>query len=163
MWRRRYPHVLAGRIAAVPFTLAGIAAGWVAGALVPGSPPPYICAVLWAAFCGAVALLVFAAESAPRPPSVLQATIADGLVTGVIASGSSMLIQILAAGGGGAGPSPGASIGVIAAAAGIGALGGSAVGGIIFIAAGSDRMQRDSGRIPRVKRARKSANRKRRK
>lgn len=163
MWRRRYPHVLAGRIAAIPFTLAGLAAGWIAAIVIPGSPPPYVCAILWAAFAGAVALLVFSSESAPRPPSVVQASIADGLVTGAIASGSSALVQILASGGAGSAPSPGASVGAIAAAAGVGALAGSVVGAGVYLVGGQELLKRDSGRIARAKRGRKGGSRQRRK
>src|SRR5438105_2306510 len=125
MIRRRYPHLAAGRLAALPFAVAGFAGGWVAGALIPRFPSAPFGAAALAVIGGLTAYLMYASEGPPRPASVRQASAADGIVTGILTGALGMVLLVLVAGtaGGtsGNGLGPVGVVETVAAGIGVGA------------------------------------------
>lgn len=164
--RVRYPYPAAGRVAAPPFAVVGFVAGALASRWIAGSPPFLINGVLWAIGVAIAAYLVYSSEGAPRPASVLQASSADGVVAGVVASTALALLDIvLASGAGGSGSSAAPSGLGIAVTLVVAGVAGGVAGGLIGLPIaklGGTRLirPRSGGRKSKSKRA--GRNRKRR-
>lgn len=145
MWNRRYPHVSAGKLASLPFGATALLGGWIVADLIPKAPPAVFSAILWAVMGAGVAYLVFAAEGVTRPPSLMQASIADGLVAGIITASFGTAIVAFAAGGaGGAGQtvSGWGIVGAIAIGLGVGAAIGALLGTAVALIGSQDALAR---------------------
>ena len=147
MWNRRYPYRDVGRAAARLFGIAGAVGGVAAAALVAGAPPLLLNAAFWAFLGVAAGYVVFSSEGPrERPASVVQASVADGLVAGVIAAASGALLDVLVAGG--AGSTTGSQVsflsalGALGAGAGAGAVAGSLLGLVLYRILGADALER---------------------
>lgn len=160
MRMRRYPHADAGRYVAPLFGGAGVIGGWLASVLMRGAPSPLLNAVLWAAISALTAFLVYASEAPrARPESWVQATAADGVVAGIIATVSSAFIDLILAAG--AGTTSGAVVDVrsfivtLLVSAGVGGVGGALIGLLAALLAGRELLQRDPPEIRTRRRARR--------
>lgn len=91
----------AGRLALTPFAATALLSGWIVANLVPHSPPQVFSAILWGVVGGGVSYLVFSSEGATRPVSMMQASVADGVVAGIITATFGTVIVVLAASGAG--------------------------------------------------------------
>lgn len=157
---RTYRHGKAGAVAAPVFAVAGAAVGWVVGASFRGAPQPAVSALLWAVVSGLVAFLVFATEGPRRPPSVTQAAVADGVVAGILAGVLGGVLTALTISAAGSSSSSGFSLpGLLLAVAGgtvLGAAAGAALGWVVLLLGGEERLARPSGSRPAgAKRAQK--------
>lgn len=95
MWRRRYPHSEAGRLAAITFAITGAVVGAAVG-LGPGAAVgPVATGALCAALSALVSFLVFSSEAPQRPQPVRQGSAADGVVSGILASFVASLVIVL--------------------------------------------------------------------
>lgn len=97
----RYPYPAAGRRAALPFALLGAAGGVVLSSRISSAPPLLLNAILWAVLFGFASYIVFASQGPNRPPSILQAAAADGVVAALVALLPTLFVDLLAAGGAG--------------------------------------------------------------
>jgi hypothetical protein len=153
-------HASAGRVAAPLFAIAGAAGGIAATRAITGSPPLVVNALIWAVIAALVAYMVFASEGPQqRPASIVQAAVADGVVTGMIAGALGAIVDILAANGAGSSNSKltlGAFVLAFAGGLALGGVVGAPVGWVALLAGGRERFER-AGRQGRKAKARPSA------
>lgn len=159
MLNRRYSHQEAARVAAPFICLLGVVGGIVATRVIPGSPPTIVNAILWGLAGGFTGYLVFASEGPQqRPASIVQASIADGVVAGTLTALTGTLIDVIGASGAGSSSSGTLSLGrgvlSLGLAAACGALFGGAMGAVALSVGGRERFTRTP-----VKSAKKSRSR----
>jgi hypothetical protein len=165
VFARRYPHFEVGRVVSPLFAVVGAFGGIIAGVWMPGAPPPVINAVLWAVIGAMTSFLVFSSEGPrARPASLVQAAVADGVVTGIIATVSAALLDLLAAAGAGttAGGvvTAGSFVQTVLIAGAAGLVGGALSGFVAVPVAGRERLAQRF-LVPRAKRRSRKKNRKR--
>jgi hypothetical protein len=146
---RRYSHQRAARIASPLIALSSAAGGAIAARAIPGSPALIVNVVLWGVIGGFAGYIVFASEGPqPRPSSITQAAVADGVVAGIITALSGGLIDVISASGAGSSIHGSLTLGgaVLAVVfAGIfGALVGGAAGAVALAIGGQERFERIS-------------------
>src|SRR5947209_5316944 len=144
---RRYSHQAAARVASPTVAVVGVAGGFVAALAIPGSPPPIFNALLWGLIGAATGFLVFASEGPQqRPASVFQASIADGVVAGILTALSGGLVDVISASGAGSSSGGALSLGgaVLALALAIvfGAFAGAGAGVVALAVGGHERFTR---------------------
>jgi hypothetical protein len=161
MLQQRYPYRSVGVIAGVVVGVFSAAYGWLLASHVPGNPSPVVTAVIAAAFGVAAGFIVFSSEAERRPPSLWQAALADGIISGMIAWASAALLISLFSGGAGSGsgPSGGSVLRITAASAGLGVIGGGVAGMVTWLIAGEARLK---SRVPPPPSPRKRPNKGRR-
>lgn len=130
-------------MAAPIFGAAGLVLGFVLSHTVGGYPPLDV--ILAAVIAGPAAYLVFASQSRQRPPSVVQASIADGVVTGLVAGIPLAVAISLVAHGAGASVSShivGDTVTAAALTAVAAGAGGGICGYLVLLAGGRGRLER---------------------
>jgi hypothetical protein len=149
--KRRYPFADVGRLAGAELAVAGALAGIITGLLSEGGSAVVSYAILFGAVAGLISLLVFSSQGPQRPASVVQASAADGLVSGVLTGFFCALFVAIAASGHTRTPSTGQIVlGFVLAAVGGGALGGL-LGLLLYALAGRERLTR----VPPTRRERR--------
>lgn len=141
----RYPYVSAGQVAAPIFGAASLVLAWVLWTFLGGLLPLEL--VLAAAIASVTGFHVFASQSRERPPSLWQASVADGLIAGIISGVLiGLIISLIAHRAGGSHSSSvvrDTLAATVLSAVGAGA-GGALCGYIVLLAGGEQRLSRIS-------------------
>lgn len=150
----QYPHRAAGRVAAPLFAAAGLLFGWFLWSRLGGSLPLEAAAA--ALIAAAAAYFAYSSQTRNRPPSVWQASVADGVVAGIVAGVMVGVIFSLVLRGAGTGhPAPsllGDTVKLGAVGALLGFAGGGLLGWAVYLVGGAERLSREPPAPARVTR-----------
>jgi hypothetical protein len=147
MLNRRYSHQAAARVASPIVAVVGVAGGILAALTIPASPPLILNAILWGLLGAAIGYLVFASEGPQqRPASVVQASVADGVVAGILTALSGGLVDVISASGAGSSSSGSLSLGgaglALVLAIAFGTVAGAGAGAGALAVGGRERFKR---------------------
>jgi hypothetical protein len=162
MLNRRYSHQAAARVASPIVATVGVVGGILASLTIPASPPLIVNVILWGVVGVATGYLVFASEGPQkRPASVVQASIADGVVAGILTALTGGLVDVISASGAGSASGGALSLAgavlVLVLAIAFGALSGAGAGALALTVGGRERFTRVPATRARTSRAGKGA------